>query len=125
MSDRLIQVENLKVTFKTQGGDIEAVRGVSFDINTSENVAIVGESGSGKSVTALSLLKLHDSRVVDYPDGRIFYDNQDLMLASESRMRSIRGRVGGKSRLVWTSSNSSRLDGTGLRRPFRTTRKAV
>ncbi|MBT8438192.1 MAG: ABC transporter ATP-binding protein, partial [Gammaproteobacteria bacterium] len=92
MTDKLIQVENLKVTFKTQGGDIEAVRGVSFDINKSENVAIVGESGSGKSVTALSLLKLHDERSVDYPDGRIIYNNQDLMLASEADMRQVRGK---------------------------------
>jgi len=92
MSDKLIQVDNLKVTFKTQGGDIEAVRGVSFDISKSENVAIVGESGSGKSVTALSLLKLHDERQVDYPDGRIIYNKQDLMLASEADMRQVRGK---------------------------------
>ena len=92
MVDKLIQVENLKVTFKTQGGDIEALRGVSFDISKSENVAIVGESGSGKSVTALSLLKLHDEKHVDYPDGRIIYQNRDLMLASEAEMRAIRGQ---------------------------------
>ena len=92
MSTRLMQIDNLKVTFKTQGGDIEAVSGVSFDINKSENVAIVGESGSGKSVTALSLLKLHDERQVDYPDGRIIYNDRDLMLASEAAMRDIRGR---------------------------------
>ena len=92
MADRLIQVDNLKVTFKTQGGDIEAVRGVSFDIGTSENVAIVGESGSGKSVTALSLLKLHDPRQVEYPDGRIIYGGRDLMLATDNEMRAIRGR---------------------------------
>ncbi|MGD2054477.1 MAG: ABC transporter ATP-binding protein [Gammaproteobacteria bacterium] len=92
MTDRIIQVENLRVTFNTQGGDIEAVRGVSFNINRSENVAIVGESGSGKSVTALSLLKLHDERQVEYPDGRIIYNNRDLMLASESEMRRIRGQ---------------------------------
>ena len=92
MTDKLIQVENLKVTFKTQGGDIEALRGVSFDINKSENVAIVGESGSGKSVTALSMLKLHDEKHVDYPDGRIIYENRDLMLASEAEMRAIRGQ---------------------------------
>ena len=91
MADKLIQVENLKVTFKTQGGDIEALRGVSFDIDKSENVAIVGESGSGKSVTALSMLKLHDEKHVDYPDGRIIYNNRDLMLASEAEMRAIRG----------------------------------
>ena len=92
MSDKLIQVENLKVTFHTQGGDIEAVRGVSFDINKSENVAIVGESGSGKSVTALSLLKLHDEKHVFYPDGRIIYNQRDLMLASEADMRQVRGK---------------------------------
>jgi len=92
MADKLIQVENLKVTFKTQGGDIEALRGVSFDIDKSENVAIVGESGSGKSVTALSMLKLHDEKHVDYPDGRIIYKNRDLMLATEAEMRAIRGK---------------------------------
>jgi len=92
MADKLIQVENLKVTFKTQGGDIEALRGVSFDIDKSENVAIVGESGSGKSVTALSLLKLHDEKHIAYPDGRIIYKDRDLMLASEAEMRAIRGQ---------------------------------
>ncbi|UCB54060.1 MAG: ABC transporter ATP-binding protein [Thiotrichales bacterium] len=92
MPGKLIQVENLKVTFRTQGGDIEAVRGVSFEISQSENVAIVGESGSGKSVTALSLLKLHDPKQVDYPDGRIIYAQRDLMLASEDEMRAIRGK---------------------------------
>ena len=92
MPEKLIQVENLSVTFKTHGGDIEAVRGVSFDIDHSENVAIVGESGSGKSVTALSLLKLHDERHVDYPQGKIIYNQQDLMLASEAEMRQLRGK---------------------------------
>ena len=92
MPEKLIQIDSLEVTFKTQGGDIEAVRGVSFDINKSENVAIVGESGSGKSVTALSLLKLHDQRHVDYPGGKIIYNDRDLMLASEAEMRDIRGK---------------------------------
>ena len=92
MSQPLIKIKNLRVTFKTQGGDIAAVRGVSFDINRSENVAIVGESGSGKSVTALSLLKLHDEKRVVYPDGRIVYNNRDLMLASEDEMRQLRGK---------------------------------
>ena len=92
MSAKLIEIDNLRITFKTQGGDIEAVRGVSFDVRKSENVAIVGESGSGKSVTALSILKLHDERQVSYPDGRIIFNNQNLMLTSESDMRQIRGK---------------------------------
>ena len=91
MPDSLIRVRNLSVTFRTQGGDIEAVRGVSFEINRAENIAIVGESGSGKSVTALSLLKLHDERQVVYPEGKIIYNGRDLMMASEAEMRSIRG----------------------------------
>ncbi len=92
MSSKLLQVDNLMVTFKTQGGDIEAVRGISFDIKQSENVAIVGESGSGKSVTALSLLKLHDPKSVVYPDGKIIYNNRDLLRVSEAGMRDVRGK---------------------------------
>jgi len=95
MSDKLLQVENLSVTFKTQGGDIEAVRDISFEINRGETLAIVGESGSGKSVTALSILKLHDERQVHYPDGKIIYQNgehdHDLMALNEKAMRSVRG----------------------------------
>ncbi len=95
MTDKLLQVENLSVTFKTQGGDIEAVRDISFEINRGETLAIVGESGSGKSVTALSILKLHDERQVNYPDGKIIYQNDehdhDLMALNEKAMQSVRG----------------------------------
>ncbi len=91
MSEKLLQVDNLSVTFCLQGGDVEAVRNISFDINRGETVAIVGESGSGKSVSALSLLKLHDEKQVVYPSGKIIYKNQDLMRFSEKQMQSIRG----------------------------------
>ncbi|MCK5002900.1 MAG: ABC transporter ATP-binding protein [Gammaproteobacteria bacterium] len=95
MTEKLLQVENLSVTFKTQGGDIEAVRDINFSINQAETLAIVGESGSGKSVTALSILKLHDERQVNYPDGKIVYYNgeqeSDLMTFGEKAMQSIRG----------------------------------
>lgn len=91
VSEKLLQVENLSVTFRLQGGDIEAVRNISFDINRGETVAIVGESGSGKSVSALSLLKLHDEKQVFYPGGKIIFQNQDLMRFSEKQMRNIRG----------------------------------
>lgn len=95
MTDKLLQVENLSVTFKTQAGDIDAVSNVSFEINRGETLAIVGESGSGKSVTALSLLKLHDERQVIYPDGKIIYykaaQQQDLMALDDKAMQSVRG----------------------------------
>ncbi|MES0328341.1 MAG: ATP-binding cassette domain-containing protein, partial [Gammaproteobacteria bacterium] len=80
MAEKLLQVENLSVTFETQGGDIEAVRDISFEMSRGETLAIVGESGSGKSVTALSLLKLHDERQVSYPDGKIIYHHGEREL---------------------------------------------
>ena len=92
MAETMIKVQDLSVTFKTQGGDIEAVRGVSFDIGRSENVAIVGESGSGKSVTALSMLRLHDPKQVVYPDGKIIFRDQDLLTVSDDAIRNVRGQ---------------------------------
>jgi microcin C transport system ATP-binding protein len=91
MSETLLKVENLSVTFKTQMDDVEAVRNISFEIGKGENLAIVGESGSGKSVTALALLKLHDEKQVRYPSGAIHYAGHDLMQASEAHMRALRG----------------------------------
>ena len=91
MSEKLVQVDNLSVSFNTQQGEIKAVRGVSFDIPKGGTVALVGESGSGKSVTALSLLKLHEDRVVDYPGGSIRYGDTDLMTLTEDQIRAYRG----------------------------------
>jgi len=68
-----------------------AVKGVSFEINKGETVALVGESGSGKTVSALSILRLLPYPAASHPTGEILYDGKDLLKVSEAEMRDIRG----------------------------------
>jgi microcin C transport system ATP-binding protein len=88
----LLTVRDLTVTFATPGRPVDAVRGVSFDLDRGETLALVGESGSGKSVTALSILQL-----LPYPMARhgrgssIVFDGQELVGAPPETMRHIRG----------------------------------
>jgi microcin C transport system ATP-binding protein len=88
----LLSVHDLSVTFTVPGGVVEAVKGVSFDLDRGETLALVGESGSGKSVTALSILQL-----LPYPaasHGRassIRLDERELIGAPPAVMRDIRG----------------------------------
>ena len=92
----LVAVDGLRVEFKTDGGTIVAVDGVSFSIDPGETVCLVGESGSGKSVTSLSLMRL-----VEFGGGRISGgklkftsrtgDSVDLANASQDFMRELRG----------------------------------
>jgi oligopeptide/dipeptide ABC transporter ATP-binding protein len=86
----LLEVENLRVRFRTRHGILQAVDGVSFSVDAGEVVGIVGESGSGKSVTALSLLRLlpKTARIVG---GSVRFDGQDLLAISERSMRQVRG----------------------------------
>jgi peptide/nickel transport system ATP-binding protein len=86
----LLDVQNLRVTFDTETGPVEAVRGVSFSLGR-ERLGIVGESGSGKTMTGRAVLRLIR------PPGRIqadqmVFDGQDLMGASERDMRALRGK---------------------------------
>ncbi len=91
MSNNLISIKNLSVDFKAADELVHAVRHVSFDIAIGENVALVGESGSGKSVTALSLLNLHEASHVNYPSGEILFQEKNMLLQNDREMRSIRG----------------------------------
>lgn len=88
----LVQVKDLEVTFVTGTGDVQAVRGVSFDIFPGETVAIVGESGSGKSTTATALIKLLAGNG-HISGGKILVDGKDITGYSENDMASIRGSV--------------------------------
>ena len=85
----LLSVKNLRVTFDTEAGVVEAVRGVSFDLGR-ERLGIVGESGSGKTMTGRAVLRLIR------PPGRIdadamTFDGVDILNASEAQMRALRG----------------------------------
>ena len=85
----LLQVENLRVTFPTQTGEVAAVRDVSFSIPASGALGLVGESGSGKSATALAILRLlpPQARV----SGAIRFSGEELLSLPEDSMRRIRG----------------------------------
>ena len=83
----LLQVRDLHVNF----GHVHAVRGVSFDIETGETVALVGESGSGKSVTALSVLQLLPYPLASHPKGSILVNGEEMLGADKARLLEVRG----------------------------------
>jgi oligopeptide/dipeptide ABC transporter ATP-binding protein len=86
----LLEVRNLKVSFRTEDGDVKAVGGVSFALSEGETLGIVGESGSGKSVTMMSVMRL----IVDPNarfEGEVIYKGKDLMTMSQDQMRKVRG----------------------------------
>ena len=87
----LLSVSDLSVTFSTPSGPLEAVRGVSFELNRGETLAIVGESGSGKSVTALSVLQLLPYPAAWHPSGSVRFEDRELVGASEGALQQIRG----------------------------------
>jgi len=91
----LLSVSDLRVSFadasQHQRDPIEAVRGVSFEVNRGETLALVGESGSGKSVTALSILQLLPYPAAQHPSGSIRFGGQELMGAGPRALQEIRG----------------------------------
>lgn len=89
---KLLEVKDLKVSFQTYGGEVQAVRGVSFDLHKGETLAIVGESGSGKSVTAQTIMKLIPMPPGKIKGGQILFDNQDIVPKSDKQMEKIRGQ---------------------------------
>jgi len=88
----LLSVRDLHTTFVTDDGDVHAVDGVSFDIKRGEVFAVVGESGSGKSVTAMSILGLLPSPPAKITGDGIFWKGENLLEASEKRLRQVRGK---------------------------------
>lgn len=87
----ILSVKNLHFTFDTYMGKVYAVRGVEFDLNKGETLAIVGESGSGKSVTSKSLIRLIPPNQGAIEKGEIIFEGKDLAQATERELESIRG----------------------------------
>ena len=91
MTTSLLAIRNLTVQFRVDSGWVTAIDDVSLDVAEGDCVGIVGESGSGKSVTALSILQLHQRATTRMPNGTIQYQGEDLLRAPGSTMRRIRG----------------------------------
>jgi dipeptide transport system ATP-binding protein len=90
-SDVILEVDNLHVSFTTYGGEVKAVRGVSFTLIKGETLAIVGESGCGKSVTARSVMRLLPAHSSKIGQGSIRFKGKDLTKLSEKQLRELRG----------------------------------
>lgn len=88
--DKVLDVKNLRISFKTNGGTVKAVRGISFSLYKGRTLAIVGESGSGKSVTSKAILGiLANNKIIE--DGQIIYEGKDLLKLSEDQFTKLRG----------------------------------
>ena len=85
----VLSVRDLKVSFPSEAGRVDAVRGVSFDLEEGRTLGIVGESGSGKSVTSLAIMGLLDDNAK--VTGSIIYDGQELLGKSDKQLSVIRG----------------------------------
>ena len=85
-----LSVNDLKVSFRTDAGKVQAVRDISFDLCKGETLAIVGESGSGKSVTSKAIMGISAVNAI-YEGGEILYDGQDLVRIPEEEMHKLRG----------------------------------
>jgi len=94
VKEKLLEIKDLQVDFKTPNGYFSAVRGINLDVYKNEVFALVGESGSGKSATALSIINLHNSNYTRI-SGRIFYAGQNLLSLGEEGLNKVRGsRIG-------------------------------
>jgi len=88
----LLQVQDLSVHFHTRNGIVEAVNGISFDVEAGKTFAIIGESGSGKSVACYSMLGLVPMPPGRFESGKVIFQERDLLTLSEKELRKVRGK---------------------------------
>lgn len=92
MMEKMLEVKDLHISFHTFGGEVQAIRGVNFDLYKGETLAIVGESGSGKSVTTKSIMRLLPESNSEIKEGAILFDGKDLAKLPNKAMQKIRGK---------------------------------
>ena len=90
MAQKILEVKDLRISFRTANGKVQAVRDISFDMERGETLCIVGESGSGKSVTSRAILGILAGNAI-VEGGNILYGGQDLLQISEDDFHKIRG----------------------------------
>ncbi|NDG93912.1 MAG: ABC transporter ATP-binding protein [Gammaproteobacteria bacterium] len=116
----LLQVDNLAVDFQTYGGTVQAVRGVSFDVESGETLAIVGESGCGKSVTVQALMDLIPRPPGNIRSGQAWFEGEDLLQLSDAKRTRYRGRdIGMIFQDPMTSLNPTMTIGQQIAEPLR------
>ncbi len=91
MKNKILELKNVKTSFFTHLGEVQSVRGISFDLEEGEILGIVGESGSGKSVTSLSIMGLIDAPG-KIKEGQIIFKGTDLVQLTEKKISEFRGK---------------------------------
>lgn len=90
-NNNVLEVKDLAISFKTFEGEVQAVRGVNFELKKGETLAIVGESGSGKSVSTKAINRLLPKKNTMIKSGEILFEGKDLLKVSDKEMQDVRG----------------------------------
>ena len=90
--EKLVEIENLKISFQTYNGSVEAVRDISFSIPKGKTIAIVGESGCGKSVTAKAIMGLIQKPGIVAEYSKVLFENENINRFTEKQLRVYRGK---------------------------------
>ncbi|WP_250230001.1 ABC transporter ATP-binding protein [Anaeropeptidivorans aminofermentans] len=92
MSDKILEIKNLRIQYKTRSATVKAVNGIDLTIYKGKTLGLVGETGAGKTTTALGILRLIATPPGEISEGEIFFEGEDLLKKSQSEMRKIRGK---------------------------------